>query len=122
MVMGNNGINDYKKCRQINDDFNPHAAGQYGAIRIARWSASVASCKATRCRHWASAHAVLPRRQPWSMISNETQKTDKTQLLPSFLTVDQRNKAKQFRDPKQTLYSRHQCNKLHTNVKPHYLS
>jgi hypothetical protein len=27
MVMGNSGINDYKKCRQINGDFNPHAAG-----------------------------------------------------------------------------------------------
>jgi hypothetical protein len=27
MVMGNNGIDDYKKCRQIDDDFNPHAAG-----------------------------------------------------------------------------------------------
>jgi hypothetical protein len=25
--MGNNGINNYKKCRQIDDDFNPHAAG-----------------------------------------------------------------------------------------------
>jgi hypothetical protein len=29
------------------------------AGRIARWSASVASCKATRCHHQASAHAVL---------------------------------------------------------------
>jgi hypothetical protein len=27
MVMGNNGINYYKKCRQIDNDFNPHAAG-----------------------------------------------------------------------------------------------
>ncbi len=27
MVMGNNGIDDYKKCRQIEDDFNRHAAG-----------------------------------------------------------------------------------------------
>ncbi len=24
--MGNNGINDYEKCRKINDDFDPHAA------------------------------------------------------------------------------------------------
>ena len=45
--------------------------GQYGAMHITRWSASVASCEATRCRHWASARAVLPRRPPWSMISNE---------------------------------------------------
>ncbi len=26
MVMGNNGINNYKKCRQINNNFDPHAA------------------------------------------------------------------------------------------------
>jgi hypothetical protein len=26
MVMGNNEINDYKKCRQIDDNFDPHAA------------------------------------------------------------------------------------------------
>ncbi len=48
--------------------------------------------------------------------------TNKMQLLPSFLTVDQRKKAKQFWDPKQTLYSHHRCNKLRTNVKHHYLS
>jgi hypothetical protein len=65
---------------------------------IAQWSASVASCKATRCCHRASAHAVLPRQQPWLMISNETKNTNKTQLLPSFLTVDRRKKAKHFLD------------------------
>jgi hypothetical protein len=27
MVMGNNRIDDYEKCRQIDDDFDPHAAG-----------------------------------------------------------------------------------------------
>jgi hypothetical protein len=27
MVMGDNGINDYKKCRQIDDDFDYHATG-----------------------------------------------------------------------------------------------
>ncbi len=47
---------------------------------------------------------------------------NKTQLLPSFLMVDQRKKAKQFQDPKQTLYSRHWCDKLRTNVKHNYLS
>jgi hypothetical protein len=26
MVMGDNGIDDYKKCRQTDDDFDPHAA------------------------------------------------------------------------------------------------
>jgi hypothetical protein len=25
--MGNNGIDDYKKCRQIDDNFNRHATG-----------------------------------------------------------------------------------------------
>ncbi len=48
--------------------------------------------------------------------------TNKTQLLPSFLTVDRHKKAKQFRDPKQTLYSHHWCDKLDTNVKHYYLS
>ncbi len=46
---------------------------------------------------------------------------NKTQLLPSFLMVDQCKKAKQFQDLKQTLYSHHQCDKLHTNVKHHNL-
>ncbi len=27
MVMGDNGINDYKKCRQMDNDFDCHAAG-----------------------------------------------------------------------------------------------
>jgi hypothetical protein len=27
MVMGNNGIDDYKKCRKIDDNFDRHAAG-----------------------------------------------------------------------------------------------
>ncbi len=40
----------------------------------------------------------------------------------AFLTVGRRKKAKQFWDQKWTLYSHHQCNKLCTNVKPHYLS
>ncbi len=48
--------------------------------------------------------------------------TNKTQLLPSFLTVDRCRKAKQCWNPKRTLYSHHQCNKLRTNVKLHYLS
>ncbi len=48
--------------------------------------------------------------------------TQKTQLLPSFLTVDLHKKAEQFWDLKHTLYSGHWCNKLHTNVNPHYSS
>ncbi len=89
---------------------------------IAQQSAFMASCKPTRCRHRASARAVLPWWPPWSKILNETKNTNKTQLLPSFLTVDQCKKAKKNRDPKRTLYSRHWCNKLHTNVKHHYSS
>ncbi len=48
--------------------------------------------------------------------------TNKTQLLPSFLAVDRRKKAKYFWDPKWTLYSHPWCDKLHRNVKHHYLS
>jgi hypothetical protein len=47
---------------------------QCNAGHIAQWSASVASCKATRCPHQASAHTVLPRRLPLPMILNETKK------------------------------------------------
>jgi hypothetical protein len=46
-----------------------------------------------------------------AMVNNfEKKNTNKTQLLPSFLTVDRRKKAKQFRDPSGTLYSRSQGN------------
>ncbi len=48
--------------------------------------------------------------------------TNKTQLLPGFLTVDWHKKVKQFWDLKWTLYSSNWCNKLHTNVKHHYSS
>jgi hypothetical protein len=52
----------------------PMLLGQYGAMCIAQWSTSVASCKVTRSRHQAKAHAVFPWRPPWSMILNEPQK------------------------------------------------
>jgi hypothetical protein len=71
MVMSDNEIDDYEKCRQNDDDLIAMPPGQYGTMRIAQWSASVASCEATRCRHRASARAVLPRWPPWLMISNE---------------------------------------------------
>ncbi len=63
---------------------------------ISQWSTSVASCKATRCRHRASAHAVLPRRPPWSTISKKNTHTNKTQLLPTFRTVDRQKKLNNF--------------------------
>jgi hypothetical protein len=71
---------------------------------IAQLSASVASCKATRCRHQASAHAVSPRRPPWWMILKRKKNTTKTQLLPSILAVDQCKKAIKSQDLPGTLY------------------
>ncbi len=47
---------------------------RYDAGRIARWSAFVASCKATKCRHQAGGCATLPWWPPCSLISNETHK------------------------------------------------
>ncbi len=45
----------------------------------------------------------------------QPKKTNKTQLLPSFLTVVRSKKANQFWDQKRTLYAHHRCNKLRTN-------
>jgi hypothetical protein len=47
---------------------------RYNAGRIAQLSTPRASLEATGCCHWVSASAVLPRRPPWLMILNETQK------------------------------------------------
>ena len=92
---------------------------QCNAGCIAQQSASVASWEATRCRHWASACTTLPRRLPWSTNLLQTQNTYKTQLSASnyctFLTAQ----AKHFCNPKGTLYSGHQCNKLCNNVRHH---
>ncbi len=96
--------------------------GQYGAMRITQWSASKASCKATRCRQRVSAVPYFPSGRHGWRFGMKPKNTNKTQLLSSFLMVDQCKKAKQFWDPKQTLYSCHWWNKLHTNVKAHYLS
>ena len=51
------------------------AMQQYNVGRIARWSTSRASLKATGCRHWSSACTVLPRQPPWTTNLNETHKT-----------------------------------------------
>jgi hypothetical protein len=61
--------------------------GGYGEMPIAQWNASVASCKATRCCHQASACTV----SPWT--SKRKKNTNKTQLLPTFFTVDECKKA-----------------------------
>jgi hypothetical protein len=47
MVMGDSGIDDYKKCRQINKDFDHHAAG---AIQ------RVAHCPMERIRGFMQSH------------------------------------------------------------------
>ncbi len=74
MAMGDNRIDNYKNAGKLTRISIPMLPGQYGAMRIALWSKSVASCEATRCRHWASARAVLPRKLPWLTILNKTQK------------------------------------------------
>ncbi len=45
--MGDKGIKDFKKCRQINDNFNPHAAG-------AMWRG--AHCLMERIRGFMQSH------------------------------------------------------------------
>ncbi len=57
-----------------------------------------------------------------AMVDNfgcKQENTNKTQLSASKPMVDLSKKAKQFWDPKRTLYSHHPCNKLRTNVKHH---
>ena len=49
----------------------------------------------------------------------EKKNTNKTQLLPSFLTVDQRKKAIESRDPPGTLYS---CPRSYSTVRVEELS
>jgi hypothetical protein len=75
MVVANNKIDGNKNTRQMLATLMAMRIQQGDVGRIAQWSASVASCKASRCRHWASAHAVLPRRPSWLMILNEIKKT-----------------------------------------------
>ena len=55
-------------------------SGRYGTRRIDRCSVLVASCKAPKCRHLASAHAVSARRTPWSS-SSSSQRKHNTQII-----------------------------------------
>jgi hypothetical protein len=82
MVVANNKIDGDKNTCETLAILMAMRIQQCNLGRIAQWSASVASCKATRCHHQASAHAILPQQLPWLMILNETQYTNKTQLLP----------------------------------------
>ncbi len=75
MVVANNEIDDNKKCRQIDDNFDGH--GNAAVRREAHRSVEhiQASPEATGRRHRASACVVLPRWPPWLTISNKTHKT-----------------------------------------------
>ncbi len=75
MLVGNKRIGNNKKCRRFAGDFDCRAdvAVQCEAHRPMKHIQ--ASLEATGCRHRASACAVLPRRPPWSRISNKTHKT-----------------------------------------------
>ena len=88
MVVANSKIDSNKNTCQTLAILMAMQIQQCNAGCIAQWSTSVASCKDTRCRHQASAHAVLPRQLPWLKILNKTKNTNKPQLLPSFLMVD----------------------------------
>jgi hypothetical protein len=75
MVVANNEIDETKNAGKSMTISMAMAMQQYDAGRIARWSTSRASLKATGCHHRASACAVLPRRPPWSTNLNKTHKT-----------------------------------------------
>jgi hypothetical protein len=75
MVVANNKINGDKKYTSNAGDLMAMPIRQCDAGCIAQWSASVASCKTTRCCHQVSARAVLPHWPPWPTSLNETKKT-----------------------------------------------
>jgi len=67
MVVGDNESTATKNAGKSMAISIAMAMQRYNAGRIARWSTSGASLKATRCRHWSSACAVSPRRPPSSV-------------------------------------------------------
>ncbi len=75
MAVANNKIDETKKCRQIDNDFDGHgdAAVQHEAHCLMEHIQ--ASLKATGRRNRVSACVVSPWRPPWSTISNKTHKT-----------------------------------------------
>jgi hypothetical protein len=100
-------IGDDKKCKQISGNFDHHAdvVVQCGAHppmeRIRGFMRS----------HWMWSSGECPRRiVPAAAMVDDFEKkrknTNKTQLLPSFLMVDQRKKAIKTLAPPGTLYSR----------------
>jgi len=69
------GDNDNESTTTKNAGESLAIMQRYNTGRIAQWSTSRASLKATGCRHWVSACAVLPWQLPWLANSNETHKT-----------------------------------------------
>jgi hypothetical protein len=55
--------------------------GRYDASHIARWSGLVASCKASKCRHQASARAVSARWTSWLSLTSSNENTCNNFLL-----------------------------------------
>jgi hypothetical protein len=52
MFMGDNGINDNKNAGKSTTILIPMPPGQYGVMCIARWGASMASCKPLDATSW----------------------------------------------------------------------
>jgi hypothetical protein len=106
--VANNEINDDKKCRQIAGNFDCHADAvvQRGAHCLMEniqgfprslWMPPSGECLS----RIASAAAMVDN------FGCKQKNTNKTQLSASKPMVDLSKNAKQFRDPKRTLYSRH---------------
>jgi hypothetical protein len=107
-----------KKCRQIAGNFDGHAdaAVQSGAHR------SIAHIQGFTRSHWMPLlgkcpHRIAPAAAKVINFGCKHKSNNKTQLLASYLTVDQSQKSHEFWNPKQPLYSCHQCNKLRKNVR-----
>ncbi len=60
MVVANNEIDETQNAGKLTTISMAMVMQRYNAGRIARWSTSRASLKATGCRHWVSACAELP--------------------------------------------------------------
>ena len=75
MVVENNKIDETQNAGKATTISMAMAMQRYNVGRIARWSTSRATLKATGCSHRASAYAVLPRRPPWSTNSLKQHKT-----------------------------------------------
>ncbi len=74
MVVANNKIDGDKNTHQMLAILMAMRIRQCNARGIAQWITSMASYEATRCPHWASARAVLPRQLLWPTILNESKK------------------------------------------------